>query len=138
MGNYPLFELTSSGMTHINEVYAKATNDYRIAGPYVGLNFGLIEVDWNAKPYPLIILQAVGEDGSTGFTHTLRLDELQPGKRTGDQTLTLCPEPRPEICTREYRPVCAQLQNGGFKTYANGCTACTDTTVTGYREGACE
>jgi hypothetical protein len=58
--------------------------------------------------------------------------------RTGAETWTPCPEPRPQICTQEYRPVCAKLQDGGFKTYSNGCTACTDPSVTGYRDGACE
>ncbi len=52
--------------------------------------------------------------------------------------LTTCPEPRPQACTRDYRPVCAQLSNDTFKTYPNGCTACTDTAVTGYRSEACE
>ena len=32
--DYPLFELTSSGMTHVNETYAKAANAYRIDGPF--------------------------------------------------------------------------------------------------------
>ena len=29
------------------------------------------------------------------------------------------------------RPVCAQLENGQFKTYSNGCTACSDAKVLG-------
>ena len=32
--DYPLYELTSSGMTHVNSAYAKAANAYRIAGPF--------------------------------------------------------------------------------------------------------
>jgi len=48
-----------------------------------------------------------------------------------------CEAPRPEICTREYRPVCARLQDGGWKTYATGCTACADEAVVGWNEGAC-
>jgi hypothetical protein len=48
-----------------------------------------------------------------------------------------CEAPRPEICTREYRPVCARLQDGSWKTYATGCTACADETVAGWIEGAC-
>jgi len=52
---------------------------------------------------------------------------------------TQCKEPRPEICTREYRPVCATLNTGGEeKTYATGCTACADPGVIKYRESACE
>jgi len=52
--------------------------------------------------------------------------------------LTSCPEPRPEICTMDYTPVCARHTDGSFKTYSNGCTACTYPSVEGYVEGACE
>ena len=52
--------------------------------------------------------------------------------------LTSCPEPRPEICTMDYTPVCARHTDGSFKTYSNGCTACTNPSVEGYVEGACE
>jgi len=62
---------------------------------------------------------------------------------------TQCKEPRPQICTREYRPVCAEVDTGircvttpcastKLKTYATGCTACADPKVIGYRPGACE
>ena len=59
-----------------------------------------------------------------------------PGE-TGSRGLILCPEPRPEICTQEYRPVCAQLSDDSFGEYANWCTACADGDVVGYREGNC-
>jgi hypothetical protein len=54
------------------------------------------------------------------------------------EALTVCLEPRPQICTMDYRPVCAKLEDGTFKTYSNGCTACAETVVIGHREGACE
>jgi hypothetical protein len=62
-------------------------------------------------------------------------EKRQEGKEA--ETLRLCPEPRPQICTREYRPVCAQMQDGTFKTYSTGCTSCSDPKVIGYRDGAC-
>jgi len=77
-------------------------------------------------------------DGNTGSNHPDRQGELLGGKAGGDQEMVACPEVRPQICTHEYRPVCAQLQDGNLKTYSNGCTACSDPAVTGYREGACE
>ena len=43
------------------------------------------------------------------------------------EALTICHELRPQICTMDYQPVCAKLEDGTFKTYSNGCTACTDT-----------
>ena len=55
-----------------------------------------------------------------------------------NEALMQCTDPRPQICTREYDPVCATLEDGSVKTYATGCTACSDQQVTGYRPGSCE
>lgn len=55
-----------------------------------------------------------------------------------EPVFTSCPEPRPEICTMDYTPVCARHIDGSFKTYSNGCTACTNPSVEGYVEGSCE
>ena len=60
-----------------------------------------------------------------------------------------CKEPRPEMCTQDYRPVCATRDNGmrcvttpcdstETKTYSNGCMACADPAVYFHHEGACE
>lgn len=74
---YPLYELTSSGMTHVNAAYAAADNRYRFAGPLVAHNFGLVEIDWHAKPAPALTLKAMGEDGRAGFSHRVPLGDLQ-------------------------------------------------------------
>jgi len=50
----------------------------------------------------------------------------------------VCKEPRPMICTMEYRPVCATLENGSSATYASGCNACADIAVTQWTPNACE
>ena len=55
----------------------------------------------------------------------------------GENKQTVCADPRPQVCTMDYRPVCAQLEDSSFKTYSNGCTACSDQLVTFYEEGAC-
>ena len=81
---------------------------------------------------------AIPFDGSTGFNHSDRQNKLLGGSAGGEQGMVTCPETRPQICTHEYRPVCAQLQDGSLKTYSNGCTACSDPAVAGYRAGACE
>ena len=72
-GPYPLYDFTSSGLTHVNEEYPLAPNRYRIAGPFVDLNFGLVEIDWDNG---VIILRAVGLDGTTAAEHAVRLNEL--------------------------------------------------------------
>ena len=51
--------------------------------------------------------------------------------------LTICKEPRPQICQRDYRPVCATMKDAGHKTFSNGCTSCTDSNVVGYVEKPC-
>ena len=57
----------------------------------------------------------------------------------GALDLILCEEPRPQICTREYDPVCATLNDGSIKTGSTGCTSCSDPEVVGYKKGgACE
>ena len=59
-----------------------------------------------------------------------------------------CTSPRPEVCTREYRPVCAQRDTGvrcvtapcpsaEAVTMPNACSACSDAKVIGYVPDAC-
>jgi hypothetical protein len=48
-----------------------------------------------------------------------------------------CEDPRPEACTREYVPVCAIKSDKSEGLYANGCSACSNSKVVGYNEGAC-
>jgi hypothetical protein len=52
--------------------------------------------------------------------------------------LVVCEEPRPQICTAIYDPVCALTADNSYKTYASDCSACGDANVSGYRPGACE
>ncbi len=55
----------------------------------------------------------------------------------GTPDLTVCTEPRPEICTMDYNPVCGTLDNGGTRTFSNGCSACSDASVIGWVTGEC-
>ncbi len=59
-----------------------------------------------------------------------------------------CNNPRPDICSKEYRPVCGYRDSGvrcvstpcdntQWKTYSNGCDACSDRQLQYYRAGAC-
>lgn len=51
--------------------------------------------------------------------------------------VTQCSDPRPQVCTMEYAPVCADLKSGGKKQYASACNACADDAVSGYLKGEC-
>ncbi|CAN5921735.1 hypothetical protein BH11PSE3_BH11PSE3_03340 [soil metagenome] len=48
-----------------------------------------------------------------------------------------CADPRPQMCTREYRPACGQRRDGSRQTYGNACTACSDPAVLAQAAGAC-
>jgi hypothetical protein len=62
----------------------------------------------------------------------------------GRLALTQCdPENRPQACTKDYRPVCAEVDNGircirapcpstEQREFSNGCTACSDAKTVGY------
>ena len=63
-------------------------------------------------------------------------------------SMTACSESRPEVCTMDYRPVCATRDTGircvttpcpstELKTYSNACGACSDAKVLGFIQGAC-
>lgn len=59
-----------------------------------------------------------------------------------------CKDPRPEVCTRDDRPVCAQRDTGvrcvttpcdstEWVTFSSACTACSDPKLLGSRAGPC-
>lgn len=48
-----------------------------------------------------------------------------------------CTDPRPQVCTMEYNPSCAQRGDGTRADYSSPCNACADDNVTGYTPGAC-
>ena len=60
----------------------------------------------------------------------------------------ICGEPRPEVCTAQYDPVCATRDTGvrcvttpcpstELKTMGNSCSACSDPKVISYVKGEC-
>lgn len=59
------------------------------------------------------------------------------------------PEARPSVCTKEYRPVCGEVDNGvrcittpcestDRRTFGNACMACADANTHGYWPNACD
>jgi alkaline phosphatase D len=73
-GAYRLIEFTSSGLTHVDERYARAMNSYRVSGPYALINFGLVEIDWKTRG---LTLMCTGLDGTVPFSYKVSLDRLQ-------------------------------------------------------------
>ena len=52
--------------------------------------------------------------------------------------LVACEEPRPQLCTMQFDPVCGLTADNQYKTYSNACSACSDASVSGHSPGACE
>jgi len=52
--------------------------------------------------------------------------------------LVACEEPRPQLCTMQYDPVCGLTADNQYKTYSNACSACSDASVSAHTPGACE
>lgn len=50
---------------------------------------------------------------------------------------TRCKDPRPQMCTMIYQPVCGLDEGGQWKTYSSGCNACSHPEVVGYNQDAC-
>lgn len=64
-------------------------------------------------------------------------DEKNDINEPGATDVILCEEPRPQVCTREYNPVCGTLKDGSEVTGSTACTSCSNTDVVSYRMGAC-
>ncbi len=73
---YPLYEFTSSGLTHGNPVGAARPSPLALQRPYGGINFGVLNLRWQDDPS--LTLQARDVDGNIVFEHTIRLADLQP------------------------------------------------------------
>ncbi len=69
---YPLFELTSSGLTHAYE-NADEPNRYRVGSLYPHRNFGRVHVDWLDET---VTIEARARGGAVVIGHTLRLASL--------------------------------------------------------------
>ncbi len=62
---------------------------------------------------------------------------VEPRDQPSETTAVACSEPRPQMCTMDYRPVCGVLKQGDKKTYSNGCAACSDKEVVSWLENEC-
>ena len=59
-------------------------------------------------------------------------------KSDNSTEITKCPPIAAQVCTMEFSPVCAKLDDEERKTYSNGCVACSDANVVSWTYGACD
>jgi alkaline phosphatase D len=71
---YPLYELTSSGLTEVWPVFGPNRN--RIAKAPLMANFGRLTIDWDA-PSPSVLMEVQMLDGTIGISHAVSLAELK-------------------------------------------------------------
>ncbi|MBI3822452.1 MAG: alkaline phosphatase family protein [Planctomycetes bacterium] len=80
---YPLYDLTSSGLTEASQKWRKhEVNRHRVATMNHGNNFGLITIDWS-KTDPILRLQIRDEEGEVTIQQKVPLSLLQPGAIKG-------------------------------------------------------
>ena len=81
------------------------------------------------------IIGTVNEYGGQPFSLKMVRAELAPESLpvAGGQ----CADPRPQACTRDYRPACGLRRDNTRQTYPNACTACADPQVVTQSAGAC-
>lgn len=77
---YPLYELTSSGLTHGNRLGAARFSPLALHRPYGGINFATLDFTWGEQPS--LMLRARDVDGEVVFEQRIDLAELQPSEET--------------------------------------------------------
>ncbi len=74
LGNYPLYDLTSSGLNRPQKAWANAINPSRVGKASWETNVGLIEIDWQASS---LALKVLGPDGNSLIDHPVKFSELE-------------------------------------------------------------
>jgi alkaline phosphatase D len=74
---YPIYDVTSSGLTHTWQERWEESNRHRIGDNVMALNFGMLEIDWNARPVTLRFT-IIDDRRRVRLERTIPLSELQP------------------------------------------------------------
>ena len=77
IGSYPLYDFTSSGLTHTSKSWPLAKNHYRVGNAVHELNAGIIDIDWEARRFFLRIIDKESKDAEV---HEIPFDQLQFNK----------------------------------------------------------
>lgn len=89
---YPLYDLTSSGLTEANKRFrALEVNQHRVATMNWGNNFGYINIDWYAAD-PVIRLQIRDEAGEVTIQQKVLLSTIHPNRVLPQNTGTVAAE----------------------------------------------
>lgn len=67
---YDLYDITSSGLTHVSKAHEEA-NRHRVGEMVAQLNYGLISIDWNAKPLTATV-RINGDNQATYLTQQIK------------------------------------------------------------------
>ncbi len=68
--DYPIYELTSSGLTHTWSSPGEEANQHRIGSLVIKRNFGLLEIDWSSE-LPKLQISVRGTEGQVFLDETL-------------------------------------------------------------------
>jgi len=99
-----------------------------------------IVMAWPLAPLPAVgskiaIIGSLSDYRAQPFRFVMTKAELAP------ESLPVaggpCADPRPQMCTRDYRPACGLRRDGTSRTYGNACSACSDPDVVTQAAGAC-
>lgn len=74
--DYPLYDLTASGLTHHAPQHEEA-NRHRVGSMIAALNYGLLSIDWDAEP-ATIRMEVRGRENESLLSRTVPLSDLQP------------------------------------------------------------
>ncbi len=78
-GPYPMIDFTSSPLAAPSVGNELLTNTRRISDAYPEHNFGLVEIDWDAEPSPVVVLRVMDVEGVEVMRHEVALSTLQEG-----------------------------------------------------------
>jgi alkaline phosphatase D len=67
---YPLYDFTSSGMTHIRSA-GPETNKFRVGEMIVKKNFGLLRIRWEGEK-PVVTMEVRGQQNEKFMEETVR------------------------------------------------------------------
>ena len=78
-GPYPMTDFTSSPLAAPSVGNESLANLHRISDTYAEDNFGLVEMDWDAEPSPIVLFRVMDINGEEVLRHEVALNTLSAG-----------------------------------------------------------